>query len=522
MGTRLAAVLAALSLVVVALAAALRPDAFFAGDPGVKLIAARNALRFPTTPLAIPLPVIGTEPVPHVEPFFAVHGTHAHAVTSEFFPLATAPLLGVFGLRGLYAWPALGFVGAVAASAWLARVLDPRRDGATAALAAALGTPLLFYGLEFWEHAPAVAAGTAGAALLLDAARRRPGRHGSRGSVFAAGLLFGLAILLRPESAWFAVAVATSSRTLVHRPSWRSLLVAAGGAVAALVPLELHTVWHFRTLVPPHLAANAGLVGDGWLATRLQFAASWLIPSGWGSGGPSNAASLWSVAPAPLIAVASVLRAPEREERRFLWLLAALFGLLVLLTAPNDGGSQWGPRYLLFAYVPLSILAADVVQALLAPLAIRAPHRSRPASARATRLVIAVLLLVAALWSQRAAYRQLRGTKVTYGRLVDFVAASTVPDGQVVTDVWWLDQLGAAALGGRNVLFAGESEVGKGIVRRLHALAIPTVTIFRSREETPAMEGWDAGTCYVEESREELPVRQVLAMRLAHRCGRAQ
>ena len=143
----------------------------------------------------------------------------------------------------------------------------------------------------------------------------------------------------------------------------------------------------------------------------------------------------------------------------------------MLLTAPNDGGSQWGPRYLLFAYVPLSILAADVVQALVAPAAaVRARQRPGFASARTTRLAVAVLLLLAAVWAQRAAYRQLRGTKLTYGRLVDFVAASTFPDGPVVTDVWWLDQLGAAALGGRNVLFAGDSAVGKGIVQRLHAL----------------------------------------------------
>src|SRR4051812_31045541 len=120
MNRRLALVLAACSIGVLLLAAGLRPDAFFVGDPGIKLISARNALRFPTHPLEIPLPRIGTVPVPHVEPFFAVHEDHSHAVTSEFFPLVSAPFLRAFGLRGVYLLPAAGFIGALAACAWLA------------------------------------------------------------------------------------------------------------------------------------------------------------------------------------------------------------------------------------------------------------------------------------------------------------------------------------------------------------------------------------------------------------------
>src|SRR2546422_811278 len=49
-----------------ALAAGLRPDTFFVGDPGVKLIAARNVLARPGRPLEIPLPAIGGAHVPAV------------------------------------------------------------------------------------------------------------------------------------------------------------------------------------------------------------------------------------------------------------------------------------------------------------------------------------------------------------------------------------------------------------------------------------------------------------------------
>ena len=127
---QLAFALAAFSAIVAVLAFGLRPDAFFVGDPGVKLASTRNALRFPTHPLQIPLPTVGTEATPHVESFFAVHGDHAHAVTSEFFPVLSAPMLAAFGLRGLYVLPALGFIATAAACAWLAVVLDPRRNAA--------------------------------------------------------------------------------------------------------------------------------------------------------------------------------------------------------------------------------------------------------------------------------------------------------------------------------------------------------------------------------------------------------
>ena len=136
---QLALVLVAVSVALALLASNLRPDAFFVGDPGVKLIATRAALRTPSTPLDIPLPRIGRDAVPHVEPFFAVHdNTHAHAVTSEAFPLLSAPLLAMLGLRGLYVLPALGVIATLAACAWLGFVLDARRSGALVATTAAL------------------------------------------------------------------------------------------------------------------------------------------------------------------------------------------------------------------------------------------------------------------------------------------------------------------------------------------------------------------------------------------------
>jgi len=500
---QLAVALAAFSLVVAVLAFGLRPDAFFVGDPGVKLASSLNALSFPAHPLEIPLPAIGTDSAPHVENFFAVHGDHAHAVTSEFFPVLSAPMLALFGLRGLYILPALGLIATAAACAWLAIVLDPRRNAALVALAAGLGTPFLFYGLEYWEHTLALAAGVGGAAVLLNAARLRPGRDARTGAAFAGGLLMGAAIVLRPEAACYFAAVVIASRTLVHRPGWRTLAVATAGVCAALLPLEVYTIAHFGSFVPGHISANAGLSNQFWAAERLKLASDWLVPSPWGAGGPSRPGSFWSVAPVAVVGAVALAAHSERKERLFLALVALLTALLVLLTAPNDGGGQWGPRYLLFAYAPLAVLAADAV-----------PESPR----RAASVLLIVLVVAACGWSQRASYRQLRGTKATYGRVVDFVRQAVHPGGSAVTDLWWLDQVAASTVDRHTFLFAGDAQTGPDIVRRLSDARVPEVTLFRSHELSADLDGWTTGSCYTEAGRDELDVRGLVAIRLQLHC----
>ena len=159
--------------------------------------------------------------------------------------------------------------------------------------------------------------------------------------------------------------------------------------------------------MPAHLWANAGLLQTSWVAARSHLLSTWLLPSGWTRSGPARPETFWIAA--PLILLACVPLRPDlvRSGRRFLWMVTALVIALVVLTAPNDGGGQWAPRYLLFAYVPLVVLAADAVETL--------PRRT------ATVAALSVLLL-ACLWIQRSAYRDLRGTKSTYGRVVDFVS----------------------------------------------------------------------------------------------------
>ena len=124
---------------------------------------------------------------------------------------------------------------------------------------------------------------------------------------------------------------------------------------------------------------------------------------------------------------------------------------------------------MLFACVPLVLLAADALDAL--------PGRKLNVS-------ILVVLLIGCIWMQRTAYRQLRGTKQTYGRVVDFVAKEVEPGGYVVTDLWWLDQVAAAATSQRKLLYAGDEMSGTDILQRLNKEVVPIVTVIRSRSES--------------------------------------
>lgn len=483
----LAILLAGLGVVLVGLAGGLRPDAFFAGDPGVKLIAARNAAARPAHPLEIPLPVIGLNRIPLVEPFFQVHGDHAHAVTSELFPVLTAPLLALFGLRGAFLLPALGFLLAIGACAKLGTSLDPRRHTLAVVAMAALGTPLLFYGLELWEHTLAVAAAAIATTLVV--------RNATGTRAFVAGVLFGLALLLRPEAGWYAAATLVAARFLpTPLPLKRALLLIAGLAVA-VAPSELYTISHFGSILPPHVAVNSSILGQGWLAARKMLLTQWFID-------PSDI-SFWRVSPAILLAFVPLTGPSVRNGRRFLYMVALLTMVLVVLTAPNAGGGQWGPRYLLCAYIPLAILAADAAQA-----------------AAERRTVAAILLLGATLgltaWQQRRAYRTLQSTKAVYGRMVDFVARQVPEHGVALTDLWWLDQVTAAATEHRSILFVPDDQAAADAIRRLDEARVPSITVIR--DSSLDRGSWGGGTCYAATARQGIPERSLEAVVLRRSC----
>lgn len=479
--------------VVFTLGAGLAPETFVAGDSGVKLVATRNVLAHPEAPLEIPLPVIGGEPVPYVDPFYRVHGTHRHAVTPELFPFVTAPLLSALGPRGIYVWPAVGWLVALAAWAWMAVALDPRRSCGLAFAVAGLCTPWLFYALEFWEHAPALGAAALGTAFLA-AATSRDRWFVRRGLPAAAS--FSVAVLLRPEAACYVAAV-----LLMAWPTGlRRLRELAGTTLATgllVVPVVVYTQLHFGVAATPHLSGLADGLESGWLALRGHLIWTWFA---WPS-----VVNVWFVAPACLLVLWPAMPAGKRPRLLWAWLFlsSALTVLGVLVFAPNDGGAQWGPRYLLLAYGPLVPLVADRLQALW----------------RRGGLGVAVVVcaLLGSAWVQRTAYRELRGAKDTYGRVLSFVRQTTPVGGYVLTDLWWLDQVAASAHD-RSFLFTDSPDRVRDVFARLDGARVPEATVIRSGESGTWRDADLSSPCYREAGRTHLDTRALLAMRYARVC----
>lgn len=484
----------ALALTIVLLARGLPPETFFVGDPGVKLVAARAAINHPAKAFEIPLPDIGGERVALVEPFFEVHGDHAHALTSEVFPVLSAPLIALFGIRGAYVLPALGFLLAIWACARLAAAIRGKPASSATILSAALGTPFLFYGLEFWEHAPAAGLAALATAVLIKGTAAQGSRGYGFGRMLFAGFLYGVSILLRPEALWFFVAVVVSSRLLPSPPRRSAVGGAIAGIALALSPLAAYSMVHFGTIAPPHLETQAGLMTIDWLNTRADVVTAWFAPIA------LRATPLWGCALA-LVAVCGLLMpGTPAGRRRFLATLVILDIGLVVLTAPNDGGGQWGPRYLLFAFIPASVLFADALQVI---------------NDRRTVSVVATVLMIAmGAWIQRSGYRELRATKIIYGRVLDLVRQQVPAGGYAVTDLWWLDQVAAAATNDRTILFAGSAESRQEALTRLHAAGEAAVTAFISRDESPDVDVWNRRPCYEPAGQASIETRRLLAISL--------
>jgi hypothetical protein len=154
--------------------------------------------------------------------------------------------------------------------------------------------------------------------------------------------------------------------------------------------------------------------------------------------------------------------------------------------------------------VPASILLADAAEAAL--------------RLRVAGTVIVVMLVAAGVWTQREGYKSLRTTKTIYGRVLDFVRFEAPPGGTVVTDLWWLDQVAAAAADSRQLLFAVDAQAAAAIMGRLDRASVPAVTVIRSRTESPDLDPWLGQTCYKETESREIADRELVAFRLTRSC----
>jgi hypothetical protein len=215
-----------------AVIAATPGDAYWINDCGNKALVAERLLEtgFRRAAFAGPDPALDPEgrwfPIP--PPFALRRGAEFASAYPLAYPALATPGLAVWGPRGLRLPAALGAAAAASLlAAWLAPALG--RGGAfAAALVLGLATPLFFYGVTVWEHAPAVALALAGWLLL---AQPRPRAW------CTAGVLVGAACWLREEMALMTPAVIAAA--LIGRAPPRRIAAFAAGAAAPLFALAL-------------------------------------------------------------------------------------------------------------------------------------------------------------------------------------------------------------------------------------------------------------------------------------------
>lgn len=205
---------------------ALVPEAVYSGDIGVKYVQARALAAAHFGSLDIPYPGAFLDPAgdfrPMRPPFVMATGGTVQAIFSPLSAMLQAVVIFAGGLRGLVLLSIAGAVGTLAAAASLAQ---PTRQ-VPLLLMLGLASPLWFYAVSGWEHAPAVACGTLG---FLVAWRARTLREAC-----AAGCLVGCGAVLRDEVVLLMPGILA---ILVWRCRRAAPLAAALGGV--LIPLAL-------------------------------------------------------------------------------------------------------------------------------------------------------------------------------------------------------------------------------------------------------------------------------------------
>ncbi|MFW6124552.1 MAG: hypothetical protein ACOC46_00270 [Pirellulales bacterium] len=365
------------------------PRAFWSGDAGMKFVQLESLRRGDCTTLALAYPGAELDPSGEHWPFpppFAVWRDSAwYSTFSPFFPALSVPLYAALSFTGLYVLPLAAGIGLVCCAVVLtARLGYGARERIAAVLIVAFGSPVAFYSATFWEHTPAallcfisvsvVAARLARRPAGLVAAPRgeapAPAESIVRIAVWlaAAGVVGGTAVALRHEALLFVAAVALAWFLCAGRNGRRAIPAAAylAGAAVPVAGIALLNVRWFGDvlgLLPAHFTERPT---DGsllaWAETQCRVGREMLLdPTG----------GLLPVVPVVVLGLVPIVR-PGRcsPAVRFLSWTGLLFLAVCLLSAPNAGGKQFGPRYLLLCVSPLLVAAAGAMAGSLrrAPL----------------------------------------------------------------------------------------------------------------------------------------------------------
>ena len=341
----------------------LAPEAVYSGDIGVKYVQARALGLHRFASMDIPYPGTFLDPdgefLPMRPPFIMFTAGTTQAIFSPLSAVFQAVVVGLAGIRGLIMLSIVGAVGTL----WAASVLIPAGGRAALLVALGIGSPLWFYGVSGWEHAPAVALGTAAFALAVRARDVR--------AAATAGALLGAAAVLRDE-----VLLLLPGVLLALWWQTRTVRTIAAAVGAMLVPLvcaaAVEVLWfqrpaaaHLRHAV--HLVQRAAHLTDAAnpdvpvlvpltmrdrYETVVQY---WLV--GYGND------SLIALGGTGLVLALALQRLGKSSLALLLWLAGivalAAADLQDVVMAPKwVAGLLRGSPYLVFALLPLPVKSA--------------------------------------------------------------------------------------------------------------------------------------------------------------------
>jgi hypothetical protein len=268
----------------------------------------------------------------------------ASPICTPGFSLLLAPLRAVGGRDAIfYLTPLAGAV-----LTWLTyvlgRTLSGGLAGALAALIVATSPVLLFQVVQPMNDVTVAALWTAVIAILIGR-NRLSGAPVALARVAAAGVVAGLAVLVRPNLAPIALVLAVWVAR-VHPRTWRAALA----FVAAIVPGMLATVAFNAALYGHPLASGYGNAGD-------LFALRHVPVNAWNYG----TALLRTQLGFPLIALAAPF-VIDKTQRRAAWLIAAVTAVVLAIYLLYTPFPEWW--YLRF-FLPVLPLATALAVAVM-------------------------------------------------------------------------------------------------------------------------------------------------------------
>jgi hypothetical protein len=323
---------------------------FYAGDQALKCLQVKQiAAGYGFKYLHLPQPdwvksVWNAGYFPLKPPFFYPSPNGYLIVYPPLFQIINAPLYSMFGSPGLYILPLLC---TLILLAWTIFLL--KRCGITpiyialALFILVFCSPLILYGVMFWEHLPAVLLLFAGLSFIAATPSKFP-------AAITLALVCGLAIWLRPEALMMIFLYGLAVIVLYLRERKKVFIAFAAALVFSLIPWLVFNKIEYGSIFGIH---GMQVLSDNDPETSLGW------KNGWRNLIAINSISirtfLFILLLFPILYKAIISRTTNPRPA-LLAAIVILYSILTPFMLPNDGIVQWGARYFL-AIIPITLVA---------------------------------------------------------------------------------------------------------------------------------------------------------------------